>query len=119
MSRKLGILGSVLLVTLVFVTFAGTALAQPPTPTPPGRGYGLGFLDRVTLQRAATLLGTTPADLAAQLQQGKSLAQLAQAKGVTEQALTDNILQPIKDQLALQVKYGYLTQEQADARLQA
>ncbi len=89
MRRKLGILGGVLLVALVFVTLAGTALAQPPTPTPPRPGYGLGFLDRVTLQRAAALLGTTPAELAAQLQQGRSLAQLAQAKGVTEQALTD------------------------------
>ncbi len=48
----------------------------------------------------------------------KTLAQIAQAKGVSEKALTDAILQPSKDRLDLQVKYGYLTQAQADARLQ-
>ncbi|MDP2935727.1 MAG: hypothetical protein Q8O86_04465 [Dehalococcoidia bacterium] len=31
---------------------------------------------------------------------------------------SDTLLQPFKDQLALQSKYGYVTQQQADARLQ-
>jgi len=115
MLKKVGILGGLALVALLLVTFTGSALAAPPGPN----HYGFGFLDRVTLQRVATLLGATPADLTAQLQQGKTLAALAQAKGVAEQTLADMILQPFKDRLALQVKYGYLTQEQADALLQA
>lgn len=119
MVKKLGMLGGLVLVAVLLVTFAGSALAAPPDP-PAGPGYtGFGFLDRVSLQRVATLLGTTPADLTAQLQQSKTLVQLAQAKGVNEQTLSDTILQPFKDRLALQVKYGYLTQEQADASLQS
>ena len=116
MTKKLGALGSLALVALLLVTFTGTALAQPPTPT--GPYYGLGFLDRVTLQRVANVLGTTASDVWSQLQQGKTLSQIAQAKGVSEKAVTDAILQPTRDRLALQVKYGYLTQAQADARLQ-
>ena len=116
MRKKIGVLGGLALVAFLLVTLAGTALAQPPAPTT--QNYGFGFLDRVTLQRVANLLGTTPVEVTTQLQGGKTLAQLAQAKEVTEQALTDTILQPVKDQLALQVKYGYLTQEEADARLQ-
>lgn len=116
MAKKLAVLGSLVLVALMLVTFTGMALAQPPTPTVPYRGFGI--MGGVTLQQVADLLGTTPTEVAAQLREGKTLAQIAQAKGVTEQALTDAILKPFKDRLALQVKYGYLTQEQADAWLQ-
>ncbi len=116
MKRKLGLFGSLVFAVLLAVTFTGTALAQPPIPTAPYNGFG--FLDRVTLQRVANVLGTTANDVAAQLQQGKTLAQIAQSKGVGEKALTDAILQPTRDRLALQVKYGYLTQTQVDARLQ-
>ncbi len=118
MNRKLGILGVLTAVALLVVTFAGSALAAPPTPTPGPSNYGFGFLDQVTLQRVATLLGTTSDDVAGQLQQGQTLAQIAQAKNVTSQALTDTLLQPTKDQLDLQVKYGYLTQDQANTTLQ-
>lgn len=118
MAKRIGILGGLALIALVLVTFTGSALAAPPSPTPGPSYYGFGFLDRVTLQRVADVLGTTANDVAAQVQQGQTLAQIAQAKGVSEKALTDAILQPIKDRLALQVKYGYLTQGQADTRLQ-
>ncbi len=117
MSKKLGILSGLALVALLVLTFAGSALAAPPSPTP-SPNYGFGFLDRATLQRVATTLGTTSEDIVAQLQKGKTLLQIAQAGNVTEQALTDTLLQPTRDQLSLQVKYGYLTQDQADARLQ-
>lgn len=119
MKKRLGILGGIALVALLTLTFAGTALAHPPTPnaTPRGYGYGVGLLDRVTLQRVADLLGITADEVADQRREGKALAEIAQAQGVAEEALTDTILAPFKDWLTLQVKYGYLTQEQADARL--
>ncbi len=118
MVKRLGILGGVAIIGILLVMFAGSVLAAPPTPTP-GQGNGFRLLDRVTLQRVATLLGTSPDDVSTQVQQGKTLLQVAQAKNVTEQALTDLILQPFKDRLTIEVKYGYLTQQQADATLQA
>ncbi len=118
MLKKWGVLGSLVVVAAMLFTFAGSVLAAPPSPTP-GPGSGFGFMGGVTLQRVASLLGTTTDDVAAQLRQGKTLVQIAQAKNVSEQALTATITQPMKDQLALQTKYGYLTQEQADARLLA
>lgn len=118
MSRKPGILGVLTAVMLLVVTFTGSALAAPPNPTPGPSNYGIGFMDGATLQRVATLLGTTTDDVVAQLQQGQTLVQIAQAKSVTDQALTDTLIQPVKDQLDLQVKYGYMSQDQANAMLQ-
>lgn len=119
MLKKVRMLGGLGLVALLLVIFTRSAMAAPPAPGA-GPGYrGFGFLDRVALQRVASLLGTTPADLTAQVQQGKTVAQIAQTKGVAEQAVVDTILQPFKDRLAIQVKYGYVTQAEADASLQA
>lgn len=118
MGRKLGILGVLAAVALLLVGLTGSALAAPPTPTPGTTNNSFGFLDRVTLKRVATLLGTTPEDVAGKLQQGQTLAQIAQAREVTSQALTDTLLQPVRDQLDLQVKYGYLSQDDANARLE-
>lgn len=118
MGRKLRILGILAAVALLLVSVTGSALAAPPNPTPGPSNYGFGFLDGVTLQRVATLLGTTTDDVVGQLQQGQTLAQIAQAKNVTSQALTDTLLQSTKDQLDLQVKYGYMSQDRANATLQ-
>ncbi|MBI2934324.1 MAG: hypothetical protein HYY29_02015 [Chloroflexi bacterium] len=70
------------------------------------------------LQRIAAFLGLAPEDLRTQLQSGKSLAQIAQGKNITRQALLDAVLAPVKDTLQLRLKYGYLTQAQFDAILQ-
>ncbi len=71
------------------------------------------------LQRIATFLGITQDELKTQLQQGKSLAQIAEAKNITKQALIDFVMAPVKDFLQLGVKYGYLIQTQADEALKA
>ncbi|MDP2661505.1 MAG: hypothetical protein Q8R28_12330 [Dehalococcoidia bacterium] len=118
MSRKSGMLGVLAAVALLVVALTGSALAAPPTPTPGTSNYGVGYLDQITLKRVATLLGTTPEDVIGKLQQGQTLAQIAQAREVTSQALTDTLLQPVKDQLDLQVKYGYLNQDDANTRLE-
>lgn len=86
-----------------------------------GGATGAGMMGQaiqVTTQRVATLLGTTTTDLQTQLQSGKTLAGIATEKGVTQEALTQTILGPMTDQMNLMVKYGYLTQDQADAMLQ-
>jgi hypothetical protein len=79
--------------------------------------YGNSYIDGPTMNRLATVLGMTPADLSNQLTSGKTLATLAQEHNVTTQALEDAIVAPYADQLGTQVKYGYLTQDQANNQL--
>src|SRR3990172_3145946 len=76
-----------------------------------GSGMGLGL--KVTTERVATLLGTTTADLKAQLQTGKTLADIAKARGVSNDTLVQTILAPFQEHLDIMVKYGYLTKDQA------
>lgn len=121
----------------VALVLAGTALAQGyPRPTTNGNtttyedGWeeylaachggtsGTAYLDGVTLKRVADLLQTTVADLQAQLRDGTSLKEIAESKGVSLETLIDTILAPHADMLASQVKYGYLTQEDANTLLE-
>ncbi|MBI4299660.1 MAG: hypothetical protein HY677_00885 [Chloroflexi bacterium] len=79
-----------------------------------GGMMGLGL----SLQNVAKLLNTDQATLIKDLQSGKTLLEIAQAKGVSQDALVNAILAPEKDMLALRVKYGALTQEEANTILQ-
>ena len=63
---------------------------------------------------AAKTLGLTPAQLRAQLQSGKSLAQVAAAQKISVTTLVDALVAVAKDQLAVDVKAGRLTQARAD-----
>ncbi|MCL5961728.1 MAG: hypothetical protein M1358_20845 [Chloroflexi bacterium] len=83
-------------------------------PTNGGAGMSMGGYD---LLKIADLLKTTPQDITTQRQAGKSLVQIATAKGVSEDELINAIVDPVKERLNLQVKYNYLTQQQADAYL--
>lgn len=78
----------------------------------PGRMMGLGA--GIDLQTAAQALGMTEADLQNELQGGKTLAQVAQEKGVATQTLVDALLAEPKADLAQQVTGGKITQAQAD-----
>jgi len=75
---------------------------------------GSGLMGGYLTPQLATLLGTTTADLKTQLTSGKTLADLAAAKGVSQAQLTQTMMGPYADHLAIMVKYGYLTQTQAD-----
>jgi hypothetical protein len=79
--------------------------------------YSNKYIDGPTVVRLAGVLGITPADLSGQLQSGKTLSILAQEHNVTPSSLEDAIVAPYADQLATQVKYGYLIQEQANTLL--
>lgn len=70
------------------------------------------------LSGLATLLGMTPAEIQAQLQQGKSLVDIAATKGVTEDQLVAKIIEPMKAFMQEQVTAGRWTQAQVDTRLQ-
>ena len=69
------------------------------------------------LEAAATALGMTSAELKAQLQSGKSLAEIATSKGVAVQKVIDAIVADVKAEIAEKVTDGKLTQAQADTIL--
>jgi methylphosphotriester-DNA--protein-cysteine methyltransferase len=66
----------------------------------------------------ATLLKMTREELRAELKAGKSLTEVAAAKGVSKSDLVNAMTQPAKDRLAKAVAAGKLTQARADQMLQ-
>ncbi len=80
----------------------------------PGMGLGMGL----DLQKAAEALGITEQELQTERQSGKTLAQIAQEKGVDTQTLVDAMLSQAKTDLAQRVADGKITQAQADEILQ-
>ncbi len=121
----LGLLGLLVAGVIVFAA-SRTVFAQEATPTPDtsttapriGRMHRGMMHDGVTLEAAAGALGMTADELSTQLWGGKTLADLAEEKGVDladvqaavqaaqEQATRDNIQQAVED--------GDMTQEKAD-----
>lgn len=75
-----------------------------------GFGAGQGLVS----QQVATLLGTTVADLQSQLNSGKTMMDIAGAKGVSQDQLVKTMMAPFNDQMGLMLKYGYLTQDQVN-----
>ena len=118
--RKWVWIGIVAVVVVALAVGGGTALANRNTDRAVSQAVEYqwgGYLDNATLNRVATVLGITPAELTAQLQSGKTLAQVAKDKNVTTDKVVEAILAPYKDQLQLRVKYGYINQTQADLSL--
>lgn len=79
-----------------------------------GRGPGG---ESVLLTVAAEKLGMTSDELMTALRDGKTIAGLAEEKGVDTQVITDAYLAQWKEKLDTQVAAGTLTQEEADAKL--
>lgn len=101
--------------------------AQGPNParTPQagcpvaGRPFGMGWRwGGGMLQTWADALGLKVEELAAAVQSGKSVADLAKEKGMTIEALVDKAVEARKAAVQQAVEAGRLTQEQADAMLQ-
>ena len=113
--KRKWIIGIVILALILAIGITIPALAASGNNNSNSNGYG--YFDGPTLTRLAEALGLTPADLSSQLQSGKTLANLAQEHNVPLAALEDVIIAPYKDRLSTQVKYGYLTQEQANSLL--
>ena len=64
-------------------------------------------------QQVADILGMTPQDLRTELQAGKSLAQVAEAKGISRDTLKAKLLEAHKTRIDAAVAAGKLTAEQA------
>ncbi len=141
------ILVIVVLAAAVAALLAGTALAGPVNPPSQGFGMGArmqapdaattgvcgmvggagaagGMMGRGVPDWAgqhdelATLLGMTAEDIQAERQAGKSLADIAAAKGITDDKLVDALMAARKANLDQLVADGKLTQAQADLMIE-
>lgn len=83
-----------------------------------GRGRGMpaiGGVHQAMVDAAAATLGITSDELFTQLRDGATLAEIAQANGTTEEAVTKAALAAAKTALDQAVAAGTLTQAQADS----
>jgi hypothetical protein len=95
---------------------AGTTDGQDDTTYANHCGYGGMMGDGAgfgVTQQVADLLGTTTAELRAQLEAGRTLAEIAAEQGVSQEVLIDTIIAPYNEHLDIMVKYGYLTEDEA------
>jgi hypothetical protein len=83
-----------------------------------GFGSGRGEIKSLLMTVAAEKLGMTEAELRTELQNGRSIADVADEKGVDTQVISDAYLKQTQAELDAQVADGSLTQEEADAKLQ-
>lgn len=138
MKRFAILAGVVLAVVLLGVAIVIPTFAEGPTPTPTpkapfgchgdhlgghmegGSGRGLGFWGGswADFDAAAKALGLTPEQLFAELRAGKSLAQIAEARGVKLEAVQEAMkaaqIETMKQSIQQAVTDGKLTQAQAD-----
>jgi hypothetical protein len=86
-----------------------------------GRGFGLGMMgdsEDSLIAVAADKLGMTVAELQTQLEDGKTIADLATEKGVDLQTIVDAFLATRQEALSQAVTDGRITQAQADQMLE-
>lgn len=82
----------------------------------PGRGFGhFGFFGRV--DAAADYIGITKAQLRTELENGKTLAQVAESHGKSVDGLVDALLADAKEKVDSAVSAGRLTKAQGDEML--
>ncbi|MGC8874661.1 MAG: hypothetical protein ACP5SI_09500 [Chloroflexia bacterium] len=84
-----------------------------------GRGFGRGFgwgVDLISV--AAEKLGMSASDLVGALRDGKSIAQIAQEKGVDVQTIADAYIAKLEERLKQAVAEGKLGQKMADWMLE-
>jgi hypothetical protein len=73
------------------------------------RGY-----EQNLIKETATILSVDPTTITDQLKQGKTLVQIAQAKGTTEDVLLQKLTDAENQSIAAQLASGKITQAQAD-----
>jgi hypothetical protein len=121
---KIGIVG-LLVVGAMAALAAGAALAQDETPAAPEgslphmeKGMGRGMGSQVEIEAAAEALGMTADELRTQLWGGKTLADLAEEKGIdladVQAAVEAAREAEMREQITQAVEDGTITQEHAD-----
>jgi len=106
-----------LVVTGVAVILA-IAIAVPVAAAGPNGAGGNGGQGAGGVAESVTgLLGLTPEQIQEQRQAGKSLVEIAEAQGVSQEALVEALLKDRQVTLQEMVEAGTITQLQADQRL--
>ena len=116
-TRKALMIGTTVAVLSLAVAVPAFA-ATTATPAAPGWAGAICRGTTAVSKAVSDLLGMQPTDIAAQRQAGKSLAQIAKAKNVSQDKLVATILAAKKAALDQAVKNGRLTQAQADAMIE-
>jgi hypothetical protein len=80
-------------------------------------GGGLVMNDTATLERVAATLGISYDQLVQRLQDGETIATIATAQKVDLSKVVDAVIAAQTDMVNLMVKYGYVTQDQANTIL--
>lgn len=83
-----------------------------------GFGIGLGRINGGMLNAVAEFLGIDVSNIIAERQSGKSMVQIAQDNGKSEQELVDYIVGQRSEQIEKLVEDGRITREQADLHKQ-
>ena len=78
-------------------------------------GGGLALNNETTLQRVAPVLGITYDQLVLRLNNGETIAAIATAQKIDLSKVVDAIVLVQTEMVTTMVKYGYASQEQADA----
>lgn len=73
---------------------------------------------RIALNIVADTLGMEIDDLHTELQEGKTVAKVAEEQGVALETVVDALIEPISERVQQQVENGRITQEQADERME-
>jgi hypothetical protein len=112
---------------VALIASAGLTLASPALAQMPGGAGATGSAQVAPAQRGnrggpqlpvvAKALGLTEAELQTELRAGKTIADVAKAKGIELSVVSAALLDAEKANLAQAVANGRLTQAQADARL--
>ncbi|MHB0977768.1 MAG: DUF2680 domain-containing protein [Candidatus Aquicultorales bacterium] len=117
MNRKTKALVAVMLAGAAMIALWGSAFAAAPD-SPAGQTAGtVGRWCGSALDAVAGLLGISRDDVVAERQAGKSLANIAEEKGVGKDAVVGKILETRKAVLDERVESGSITREQADEAL--
>ncbi len=95
-----------------------TAL-EAARPAHGGPGHGGRGGRGARLESVATALGITADELRTEVQAGKTIAEIATAKGVAVQTVIDALVTEAKTRIAQAVTDGKLTQAEADTKLAA
>ncbi len=82
-----------------------------------GRSNGKRGCKGRSLETAATTIGIDQADLKAALEEGSTIADVAEANGVDAQTVIDALVEARTERIAERVENGRLTQEEADEKL--
>jgi uncharacterized protein (DUF433 family) len=109
-------------VMILLTAIAGTASAQTQPPNPPDdpqgfpmqRWGGRRAWDRPSLDVLTGVLGMTPEEIRNALQDGQTVLDLAEARGMTEDELSAALQEAAGVRIAQALADGKITQEQAD-----